>query len=40
MLEVIQTDRAISEAEKDFKSGGELLDAREILPELRKKNYV
>ena len=39
MLEAAQMDVAINEAEKEFASGGELLDARDALSSLRRKHF-
>lgn len=39
MLETAQTDAAITEAEKEYASGGVLLDARETLSSLRRKRF-
>lgn len=39
MITTIQTDAAIGEAEKEFEKEGLLLDAREALPELRRKHF-
>ena len=39
MIATIQTDAAIGEAEKEFEREGLLLDAREALPELRRKHF-
>ena len=39
MLETAQIDIAINEAEKEFASGGELLDARDALSSLRRKHF-
>ena len=39
MLETAQIDIAINEAEKEFASGDELLDARDALSSLRKKHF-
>ncbi len=37
MLETTQTDTAINEAERELAAGGELLDARDALSSLRRK---
>ena len=37
MFETARTDAAIAQAEKEFASSGELLDAREALSSLRRK---
>ena len=37
MFETARTDAAITQAEKEFASSGELLDAREALSSLRRK---
>lgn len=37
MFETARTDAAIAQAEKEFASNGELLDAREALSSLRRK---
>lgn len=39
MIETARTDMAISEAEKEFSADGVLLNAREILPSLRRKHF-
>ncbi len=39
LLEVAKTDTAISEAEAEFAKDGILLDAREVLPSLRRKHF-
>lgn len=39
MIETAQIDAAISEAEKEFAADGVLLDARETLSSLRRKNF-
>ena len=39
MLETAQIDIAINEAEKEFASGDELLDARDALSSVRKKHF-
>lgn len=39
LIETMQTDAAISEAEKEFASDGVLLDARETLSALRRKHF-
>lgn len=39
MLEVIDTDTAIAEAEAEFKSTDNLLDAREVLDSLKRKHF-
>jgi len=39
LIETAQTDRAIAEAEKEYAADGVLLDAREILPALRRKYF-
>lgn len=39
MVETVQTDAAISEAEKEYASEGVLLEAREALSSLRRKNF-
>lgn len=39
MLETAQIDIAINEAEKEFASGDELLDARDALSSLRRKHF-
>lgn len=36
LMETVQTDRAIWEAEQEFAKDGVLLDAREVLPALRR----
>ena len=39
MLETAQIDIAINEAEKEFASGGELLDTKDALSSLRRKHF-
>ncbi len=39
MIETVQTDRAISEAEKEYVADGVLLDAQETLSSLRRKHF-
>lgn len=39
MMETVQTDRAIWEAEEEFAKDGILMDAREVLPALRRKHF-
>lgn len=39
MLEVAKIDKAISEAEAEYASTGELLDAKESLAALRRKHF-
>lgn len=39
MLETAKIDTAINEAEKEFSSSGELLDARDALSSLRRKHF-
>ncbi|EGG90730.1 hypothetical protein HMPREF0491_00601 [Lachnospiraceae oral taxon 107 str. F0167] len=39
MLETVQTDAAINEAERELVTGGELLDARDALLSLRRKHF-
>lgn len=38
MFESVQIDNAIAEAEKEYMSGAELLDAKEALAKLRRKH--
>lgn len=37
LIDTVQTDRAISEAEQEFSAEGVLLDAKEALASLRRK---
>ena len=39
MLECIATDKAIADAEQEIAAGGQLLDAKEALGELRRKYF-
>ena len=39
MIETARTDMAISEAEKEFSADGVLLNARETLSSLRRKQF-
>jgi len=39
MLEVIEIDAAIAEAESEYKRVGDLLDAKEVLDSLRRKHF-
>ncbi|WP_281678305.1 type II toxin-antitoxin system Phd/YefM family antitoxin [Eggerthia catenaformis] len=39
ILETVQIDTAINEAEKEFASGRERLDARDALSSLRRKHF-
>ncbi len=39
MIDAIQTDAAISEAEKEYNADGVLLDAKEALSSLRRKHF-
>lgn len=39
MLEVIEVDAAIAEAESEYKHVDDLLDAREALDSLRRKHF-
>lgn len=39
MLETANTDAAISQAEQEYSADGVLLDAREVLPSLRRKHF-
>ncbi|WP_314794523.1 type II toxin-antitoxin system Phd/YefM family antitoxin [Eggerthia catenaformis] len=39
ILETVQIDTAINEAEKEFASGREQLDARDALSSLRRKHF-
>lgn len=39
MLETLQIDAAINEAERELNAGGELLDARDAISSLRRKHF-
>ena len=39
MLDCIATDKAIADAEQEIAAGGQLLDAKEALGELRRKYF-
>ena len=39
MLEVIEIDAAIAEAESEYKRVGDLLDAKEVFDSLRRKHF-
>lgn len=39
MLEVNEIDNAIAEAEAEYKAGAKLLEAREVLSNLRRKHF-
>lgn len=39
MLEIIETDKAITEAESEYRQGAELIDAKEVLASLRRKHF-
>ena len=39
MLDCIATDKAIADAEQEIAAGGQLLDAKEALGALRRKNF-
>lgn len=39
MIQVIETDAAIAEAEGEYKCANDLLDAREVLDSLRRKHF-
>jgi len=39
ILDNVQTDTAIAEAEAEYNSGEELLDAKEALSSLRRKHF-
>ena len=39
MIETAKTDAAISEAEHEYSADSVLLDAREVLPSLRRKHF-
>ncbi len=39
MIETLQTDAAIHEAEKEYAADGILMDAREALSSLRRKHF-
>ena len=39
LINTIQTDAAITEAEKEFEENGVLLDAREALSALRRRHF-
>ncbi len=39
IIETVQADTAISEAEKEYASGGALIPAREALSSLRRKHF-
>ncbi len=39
LIETVKTDRAIYEAETEFENDGVLLEAREALPQLRRKYF-
>jgi prevent-host-death family protein len=39
MLETIEIDAAIAEAESEYKRVGDLLDAKEVLDSLRRKHF-
>ena len=39
MIETMRTDAAISKAEQEHSADGVLLNAREVLPSLRRKHF-
>ena len=39
MVEIAETDAAITEAETEYGQGGQLFDARETLAALRRKHF-
>ncbi len=39
LIGTVKTDMAIGEAQKEFEQEGVLLDARAVLPELRRKHF-
>jgi len=39
MMEIVRTDAAINEAEKEYAAEGVLLDAKEALSSLRRKHF-
>ncbi len=39
MIETMRTDAAISKAEQEYSADGVLLNAREVLPSLRRKHF-
>ena len=40
LIDTLQTDAAIREAEQEVENGGELVDAREALSSLRRKHSL